>query len=296
VIRREYDGGQVRSKRARTLRELEILFRAGRRIRVLEAQDALFFGSTERLIRRAARLAADADYLILDVRHVISADIAACRLLISFVEMARATGDRVIFAHLGEPLHLLAEHLQQALGDTGATIFASRDLALEYCEDRLIAEKLPATEPGIGFEEYEIFRGLDAPAIALLGSVAQAVSFAAGDVIARAGDEATRFFVLARGKASVVSTASGATGLRPIRLGSLGPGMCFGERGLIDGGLRSADVVADSAVEAYAFAVDQIRALGHDHPAILITRLGNMAADLAERLQVANAEIRAFGD
>ena len=297
VIRHEYDGGQVRSKRARTLRELEILFRAGRRIRVLEVQDALFFGSTERLVRRAASLAREADYLILDVRHVVSADIAACRLLIAFVEMARATGDRVLFAHLGEPLQLLSDHLRQALDDPDETIFASRDRALEYCEDRLIGEKLAAAaEPAVPFDEFEIFRGLDLTDVARLRAIAEPLRFEPGERIARDGEEASRFFVLASGRASIFSTATGATGLRPIRLGSLGPGMCFGERGLIDGGLRSADVVADSAVEAHAFPVDQVRALGRDHPAILITLLGNMAADLAERLQVANAEIRAFGD
>lgn len=297
VIRHEFDGGQVRSKRSRTLRELEMLFRAGRRIRVIEAQDALFFGSTEKLLRRAAALAGEADYLILDVRHVVSADVAACKLLIRFVEMAREHGDRVLFAHLAPdgPLAALHARLGEALDDLSDTAFPTRDAALQWCEDRLIAEALPRPEEHeSAFEDFEIFRGLAPEAIALLRETAEPVRYAAGERITREGEQGTRFYVLARGTASIVSTLRSATGMRPLRLGSLGPGMCFGERALIDGGARSADVIADEPVACFAFPVEKVRALGSAHPQILITLLGNMAGDLAERLQVANAEIRAF--
>jgi glutaminase len=291
VIRHEFDGGQVRSKRARTLREREILFRAGRRIRVIEVQDALFFGSTERLLRRAAELARVADYLILDVRNVVSADVAACRLLIDFVEMAARGGDQVIFAHLGKPLEGLSDYLAKR----PETLFETRDLALQYCEDRLIAEALPGgDDPVVAFEDFEIFRGLAPDEIALLREAAEPLRFEAGERITREGEEASRFFILARGDASIRSNIGSEAGLHSVRLSTLGPGMCFGERALIDGGPRIADVIADSMVEAWSFPIDRVRAIGKAHPAILITLLGNMATDLAERLQLANAEIRAF--
>ena len=291
VIRHEYDGAHVRSKRVRTLREREILFRAGRRIRVIEVQDALFFGSTGRLLRRAAELARDADYLILDVRNVVSADVAACKLLIAFVESAAQDGDRVLFAHLGPPLEELRSHL----ADASQTIFETRDLALQYCEDRLIAEALPGgDDPTVAFEDFEMFRGLSPEQIALLREAAEPLRFEPGERIAREGEQAARFFILARGDASIRSTVSGATGLHSLRLSTGGPGMCVGERALIDGGQRMADVVADSAVDVWAFPVERVRAIGERHPAILITLLGNMAADLSERLQLATAEIRAF--
>lgn len=297
VIRIELDGTQVRSKRARTLRELDVLFRAGRRVRVIEAQDALFFGSTERLVRRAGELAREADYLVIDVRHVVSADIAACRLLIAFLDMARANGDRVLFAHL-RPEGALAElhaHIAEAAGNLDEVIFDSRDLALQWAEDRLIAEALPGgDEPEVAFEDFEIFTGLDDDAIARLKAIAEPVDHAAGERIAHAGDAASRFFVIARGSASILAGTSDAMGLHVVRVGSVGPGMCFGERGLIDGGARTADVFADEPVRLYAFPVQKVRALGAEEPQILLTLLANMAAYLAERLQVANAEIRAF--
>ena len=295
VIRHEYDGRQVRSKRARTLRERELLTHAGRRIRVIEVQDALFFGSTERLLRRAGELAREADYLILDVRNVFSADIAACRLLIDFVEAAAGNGDRVLFAHLGAPLEKLRKHIEAAFGDISSTIFESRDLALEYCEDRLIAEALPGGDRAApAFGDYDLFRGLSPAEVALLREIAEPLSFGPGDRIAHEGETAARFFILASGDASIRTGPTDVPGAHSVRLSAIGPGMCFGERALIDGGPRLADVVADSAVDLWSFPVEKVRAVGQSHPSILIALLGNIAADLAARLQLANAEIRAF--
>jgi glutaminase len=200
-------------------------------------------------------------------------------------------GDRVIFAHLGQPL----QDLRDYIGERPETIFESRDFALQYCEDRLIADALPGgDDPVVPFEDFDIFRGLSPEQIGLLREAAEPLRFAPGDRIAHEGEKGDRFFVLARGDASIRSTVSSPTGLHSLRLSTIGPGMCFGERALIDGGQRLADVIADSAVEVWAFPVDRVRTIGVSEPQILVTLLGNMAADLSERLQLANAEIRAF--
>ncbi|SNS15303.1 L-glutaminase [Sphingomonas laterariae] len=289
VIRYELDGRQVRSKRTRSLRELEILFRAGPRIRLIAVQDALYFGSTDRLLRRAAELAEQADYLILDMRRVSRADAASRALLAQFHARMQAAGDRLIFANLDA---------DGPLGDLGlgaGTIFESRDRALEYCEDRLIAEILPGgevCEPR--FADFELFRGLDTADLARLEAIAARLSFAAGATIAREGAEGDRFFVLVSGHASVSAEVATPTGLKTVRFSVLGAGQSFGERALIDGGPRTADVIADGPVELLAFRVADVEALAAGHPAILIRLLANMAGELSERLQVANAEIRAL--
>lgn len=291
VIRYELDGGRIRSKRSRTLRELEVLFRSGRRIRVIEVQDALFFGSVERLLRRAEGLAREADYLILDVRRVSSADEAARGLLAAFCATAREQGDTVLFAHLDPAGPLAGLH---ASLDPGL-IFPTRDAALEYCEDRLIVEALRVPERHcLPFEEFELFRGLAADDVARLRAIAEPLAADAGTILAREGEEAERFFVLETGTASIVTTIGGPNGLRPLRLSGIGPGMVFGERALIDGGPRSADVIADEPVTAFAFPIARVRTLAEERPAILIGLLANMAGELAERLQVANGEIRAL--
>ena len=56
VIRRVYHGDLIRSSRLRTTHEGELLDAEGFKIAVIEAQGALFFGSTEQLLRRIAEL------------------------------------------------------------------------------------------------------------------------------------------------------------------------------------------------------------------------------------------------
>ena len=63
---------------------------------------------------------------------------------------------------------------------------------------------------------------------------------------------------------------------------------------LIEGGRRSADVVADQQLVVYAFALERIHALSTERPAILATILANIVRSLNERLRRANEEIRSL--
>ena len=294
VIRAELDGGQVRSKRARTLGELATLRGAEKRIRLLEVQNALFFGSTERLVRRAAALGREADYVILDVRRVASADAAAEMLLLRFVEAMRSQGDRVLFAHLlpQGPLAALHAYLADALGDLSATVFDTRDRALERCEDEIIGAQQP--DFAARFETIELFRGLAPDAIAALRALSNERRFETGEAIAHEGEIGDHFFVLKQGRASICAAMEAAAGARPLRLNAIGPGKSFGERALIDAGPRIADVVADEPCRCWEFPVEAVRVLSRDRPDILIRLLANIAGELSERLHVSNAEVRAL--
>lgn len=291
VIRAEYRGDRIRSKRARRHAELGLLTREGARIRVIEAQGALYFGSSERLLRRAGELAVQADYLIVDLRRVLSADIAACRLLSGLADTIAARGRQLIFAHLdGEGP--LAE-LHAALAAT-ARIAPSRDAALEYCEDRLLDGAGERVVPkAVPFAALDIVAGLTAAQVAEVEALAIPLAFAAGEALAREGEEAPLFFALADGSASIRLAQPGEPG-RWVRIGSVGPGVSCGEMALVERGRRSADIVADEDVRAYGFGIAEMEELGTRHPAILIRIIANITKDLAERLRLANNEIRAL--
>jgi glutaminase len=96
------------------------------------------------------------------------------------------------------------------------------------------------------------------------------------------------FFVLARGSVSVRIKTKGD---RKKRVASIGPGLTFGEMALLDGGKRSAEIIADERVVCYGLAVDEIQQLAVDHPNIMITILGNLTRDFSERLRHANEAI-----
>lgn len=290
VVRGAYRGDRVRSRRRRPPADQAVLTRDGGRIAVVEAQDALYFGSAERLVRRAAAIGASAQWLILDLRRVTSADAAACRLLAAFAQERAAAGTPLACAALDDREALIP--LAAALDRAKVRAHASRETALEAAEDALLMQargSLPA--PVAAFAALDLVAGLAPADVARVRALAIPYRFAAGEHLARQGEEAPLFFVVTEGVAAIVVAA--ADGVRN-RVGSVGPGMTCGEMAVVARGRRSADIVAETDVGAYGFGIEELDALGIEHPRVLLAVMGNITRELAERLRLANEEIRAL--
>jgi glutaminase len=293
VIRRDYRADRVRSNRLRTPEERRILTDEGGKVAVLEAQGALFFGSSEQLIRRIAELATDARYVIVDFKRVHLVDASACKLIARAARTMAGGEVALVFAAMNEDGPLAP--LTQAFGAAGdgklVRSFRDMDGALEWCEDELLAQDVAgAPETRFALREINLFKGLKPDECRLLESIVQPLVFEKGDVVIREGAEANLFFVLARGKVSVQIRVPGQ-GERKKRVASIGPGLSFGEMALLDGGRRSADIVADERVICYGLRVDRLQQLTAEHPNIMITILSNLTREFSERLRHANDEI-----
>jgi glutaminase len=293
VIRRDYRGDVVSSNRLRTPEERKVLAREGHKVAVLEVQGALFFGSTEQLLRRLTQLASEASYLIVDFKRVHFADTSARKLIArAALSMAESEAE-LVFASIANdgPLACLARELALPIEERLLRVFSDTDTALEWCEDQLLARS-PRGSPGPKFAlaELELFKGLTREEYRLIEPIVRPLIFDKGDVIIREGDEAKLFFVVARGTVSVQISVQGQ-GERKKRVASIGPGLTFGEMALLDGGKRSADIVADERVICYGLAVEQLQELAAEYPNIMITMLGNLTRDFSERLRHANEEI-----
>lgn len=297
VIRRELFGNVVHSKRQRAAEERKILDEIGAKICLLEVQGGLFFGSAERLIRRIDALAESAEYVIVDLRRVHEVDQAARRLLIELFDWLSARNRKLLFTHVSTdgpmaPLHAI---LCERYGNLSETVFDHRDTALEWCENRLIANAASGRDlTKFSLNALNIFSGLSPEDLKILESAVQPMVFEAGQAIVREGDEARLFFVIARGTATVCLRVRKGETESLVRVASLGPGLSFGEMALLDGGRRSADVIADERVVCYGLSVDHLREIGQEHPQIFTAILGNMMRDFSERLRRANDEIRAL--
>jgi CRP/FNR family transcriptional regulator, cyclic AMP receptor protein len=90
-------------------------------------------------------------------------------------------------------------------------------------------------------QELPLFAGVAKRHVKKIAALTTEARFPAGSRIVRLGDPGDAFFVILDGGATVVR----AGGLPPI---PLGPGDSFGEMALLDGGERSATVVAQSDV------------------------------------------------
>jgi glutaminase len=79
-------------------------------------------------------------------------------------------------------------------------------------------------------------------------------------------------------------------------LSTLTPGLAFGDLALLDGGTRSADVIADEPTLCYALPIAKFRTLATSHPEIQNKLISNIGRELSARLRRADAEIRSLAD
>ena len=104
----------------------------------------------------------------------------------------------------------------------------------------------------------------------------------------------TTLFLLAAGTVSVCLRLT--DGNRRRRVSTITPGLAFGELALLDGGKRSADVIADEPALCYVLPIAKFRALASDHPAIETKLIFNICRELSARLRRADAEIRSLAE
>jgi glutaminase len=293
VIRRDYRADRVRSNRLRTPEERKILSAKGRKIAVIEAQGALFFGSTEQLLRRLLELAADSSYVIIDFKRVHLADSSARKLILRTARSMAAGDTELLFASISDEGHLarLAATLAEHAKEHRVRLFRDADAALEWCEEQLLARAAPGGPiTKYALAEINLFKGLTQAECRLIEGIVQPLVFEKGEIIIREGADANLFFVLARGTVSVEIRVHGED-VRKKRVASIGPGLSFGEMALLDGGKRSADIVADEKVICYGLRVERLQELAIEHPNIMITILSNLTREFSERLRHANEEI-----
>jgi glutaminase len=292
VIRRDYRADLVRSNRLRTPEEREILAAEGHKVTVLEAQGALFFGSTEQLLRKLSELAADSRYVIVDFKRVHLADTAARKLIVQAACSMAGSETELVFAAIADngPLDRLIRALAESEEAHNVRRFRDVDAALEWCEDQLLAGVAYRFGTKFSVPQINLFKGLSSEECRLVESIIKPLVFEAGDVIIREGDVAKLFFVIARGTVSVEIKVHGY-GKRRKRVASIGPGLMFGEMALLDGGKRSADVVANEKVICYGLGVDELKELASEHPNVMIAILSNLTREFSERLRHANDEI-----
>ena len=297
AVRNTYRGDTVRSKLLRGKTEQEILNRKAGAICVYELEGNLFFATVERLLRQLDGDIDTATYVIFDFKRVVEIDECAGALLVQLNDRLSAKSKKLILAHLRPAESIRLQELS-ANGWATDSIFPDSDSALEWCETRLILEEHPKTsrtnEP-LRVAAMDIVANLRAKEVTLLESVLETRTYNAGEKIIREGESADSLFLLAAGSVSVYLNLK--NGARAKRLSSLSPGLAFGEISLLDGGVRSADVVAaDEPVVCYVLSIEKLNGLAIDHPAIKSKLIFNIARELSTRLRRADAEIRTLAE
>jgi CRP-like cAMP-binding protein len=129
---------------------------------------------------------------------------------------------------------------------------------------------------------------LDEAARAGLRSRAAARSWPVGATLFHQGEEADHVLVLTSGLVKAVATSEDG---QTATLGLRGPGEILGELAAVDGGTRSASVVAIDAVEALSIPIDAFREFLRDQPGAALALLSGVA----DRLRDASRRQAEFG-
>lgn len=289
ALRARYSLQSVRSKRRRSPPDDQLLQALGSQAQVFELQGDLRYATLEPLLR--AVVDGVAQLVVLDFKRVGHADRGAIRMLAGLASRCAALGQQLVLSRVrrGELADLDAQLAPQAIA--AVHFQPSLDAALEWCERRLLARPGQVVAPVRGLAENQLCRGLDAAQLVLLEAGLVASQHEAGSLVVQRGDPADALFLVAAGEVSVVVNLPGG-GTK--RLSTLTAGMCFGEGALLAGGVRTADVRADTPVDCWALPATTFAALRRDHPALAATLLHNLLGTAWETIARLTAEVAAL--
>jgi CRP-like cAMP-binding protein/ABC-type transporter Mla MlaB component len=264
-------------------------------VRVLELEGAVFFGTADRLAREAEELGKHARFVLLDFKRVNGIDSTGAMILLQLATTLKRQQKVLLLSHLapgGYTWHFLADMgISRVL--TQDLWFSDLDSALEWVEQRILesVSPQPQTAQERPLASVSLAAGLDRVQLLVLAEHLTRTTFPKGAELFLEGDTDDCLYILTLGLVSIKLRLQGTA--RSRRLGTYGPGVMFGEMALLEGKPRSADAIAEEDCVVYRLSRESLAALERHHPAVAVTVLRNVSCELAHRLRVATAELRA---
>lgn len=266
----------------------EALLRFGARAQVLEVKGDLTFGAAESVLRALVDLPEEVEFVVLDVRRITDV-----------TDFARAGMRQLDAAFADDGRVIVVVDDSGGVTSTGSDspeprrVFALRRQAIEWVEEQLLQRHCdaPSHAPQLEVEHSLVLSGLDDASTARLTSRMTGQTFGRGEGVVQQNQGFAGIFVITRGL--VETSVADSEGDRQ-RLTVLGPGMTFGEFGLIGDGRHPATVMAVTDLEVKVLTRQALAQLEQDDPALALrlwraisedafTRLREQLADISER-------------
>ncbi|WP_298830408.1 glutaminase A [uncultured Piscinibacter sp.] len=278
TVRASYTLAEFHSKRRRGTGENRVLGERGAQARVFELQGDLRFATIEPVLHAIVDDTRPLRYAVLDFKRVTHVDGAATRMLAALIGRCAVRGQHLVLTRVRRGELLAA--LDNEVDPRAARAFSFQpqlDLGLEWCERGLLADQVDTAgqaHAGLtGLADHRLCAGTSAEDVAVLERVVTRQSFEPGTLVVKRGDPAEAVYFLMRGEVSVVVDLA-AGGQK--RLSTLSAGMSFGEMALLDGGVRSASVRADTPVECWSLDRAVFAQLERERPALALRLLRNL--------------------
>jgi hypothetical protein len=217
--------------------------------------------------------------VLLDLRRVSRVDRSGIEFSSALASFLDQQGGKLVLSNAG----LLGPIPAPAIE------FPDLDAALEWCEEELLVRVRGNREvPSIPLDGHELLQDLNPAEIERLSPHLERVHASAGTFIVRAGEPATKIFLVTGGSLSVLLRVENQPDLR---LATLTAGMTFGEIAYIERSARTADVRADSDVECRVLSFESLDSLVVSDPQMHGKLLRNLMRVLVSRLRASNAEL-----
>jgi glutaminase len=293
ALGRVYTAAEAPSRRKPSPEMRGYLDEHAHRIKYLCLHGYLAVDGVEYIIRQMIEMADASTCFILDMHQVDGISENAARLLNDARLCFVGENIGVVFSRI---------HARPAIegplgktspkGDRGFLSFEDNDLAVEWCENRLLGDRLQANAREARLADCQLLNGLSPELLKQVECVAGEMHFATGAAILTSGEPSDGgVYFIGKGRVSIlVPLGDGAH----QRIASLGPGMNFGEMVLLGKSTRSATVVADDEVQCWVLKVDEINRLASESPQLKILLLENILRSMAESLRRATQWIGAL--
>ncbi len=294
IVKRQYSGEQIRSKKVRSLKNNMLLEDRGKGIIVYELRGPLFFGSADNLAGEIESAISHYTYCILDMKRVNEIDSTGAKILGQISKKVTASGKYLLISYLKDNPSLSgflkAMGVYETLGED--CFFPDTDAALEWAEDNVLTQslELAGASDRIQLEKMDILRDFTPQEIHDLKQKLTRKTFSKSEIIVKEGDTDRNLFLLAKGLVSVRIHLPESD--RYKRLISYSPGVAFGEMAFLDGSPRSVDVWSDEDSETYVLSPAEFSVLQKENAQIAIKLIRNIALEISDRLRIRTNEVR----
>ncbi len=303
VLRRRASIREVSSKTHRLESELAVLSEKGDIAKIYELQGNLFFGTTDQLFSELEPDLVTCKWMLFDMRRVQSLDYTAAHLFQLMQDRLLERGGALLFSGMPSSLpsrqdlhsYLIRVGLVGERG-RGISIFETRDEALDWMENRVLAEaglSRQGDRSVLDLGEIELLREVDASTIEKLRGCVHERTVPAGETIFKQGDGGDEIFLIRAGTVRILlPLARGKT----HHLATFRRGDYFGEMAFLDKGVRSADAIAKSDCELYVLSRAEFNAQVYKDTLLGVRIFARLALAVSHRLRQVNTELRAIED
>jgi MFS superfamily sulfate permease-like transporter len=287
--------GQTRvSRRVYPPEQAALLREHGERIKVIDLDGAIFFGTCDRLGGEAQRAAEGASFVILDLHRVTMIDASGALMLERLSRSLKEHGTRLLLAHI-LPHSALGRAVQAAGAFTEKyhpDWFPDGDRALEWAERQILAEaKVADANVEIGIGEFALTARLSQAELDFVKPYLDRQLLPARTPLFRAGQKGDRLYLLARGAVSVVAE-DGRGSDKARRIVTLAPGVIFGESAMLEDEVHSVTAIAETEIVLWSLSRRNLEAIRVANPEVYRRLLLNLLAHLTGMLRMTAGVLR----